>query len=102
MRQQKANIPNRPCYPGKGWGCRIREQGTAWEDPAAGGILIVDKLIDRIGSAFRGLWKSVLLLETGKQVVWSVTFLLDGEFVETPYCPTPIEALQEALDSLNG
>lgn len=59
----------------------------------------IEEKIDRIGDAFRGLWRSKEIDIDGKikRYGWSVTFVYDGEMVETPYRCTPQNALDYAI-----
>lgn len=68
--------------------------------------------IEKLGHAFRGLWKSYILepidhtsyeelvepLKITEQ--WSVTYIYKGHYVETPYMGTPEEALAFAVKAL--
>lgn len=56
---------------------------------------VVDRLCEH--KAFRGLWRSRCLEDSGIEVGWSVTFILDGEYTETRYCPTKEAACRRAL-----
>jgi hypothetical protein len=60
----------------------------------------IGNLIFEIGPAFRGLWKSVLYISGEKEECWSVTYVLNGEMVETAYLSTPEAALRVALKEL--
>jgi len=48
----------------------------------------VEKLVNELGDAFRGLWRS------------AVTFILDGNYAETQCRKTAIEALKFAARKL--
>ena len=50
--------------------------------------------------AFRDLWRSRYLERDGIYVGWSVTFILDGEYVETRYCPDKEATCRTALGYL--
>lgn len=50
--------------------------------------------------AFRGLWRSRCLERDGIYIGWSVTFILDREYVETRYCPDKEAACRTALGHL--
>jgi len=48
-------------------------------------------------SAFRGLWKSKELKDDGAiDEGWSVTYVWGGDYLEMPYQPTPLDAVNEA------
>ncbi len=46
--------------------------------------------------AFRGLWRSRCMEDTGIEIGWSVTFIKDGEYTETPYQETAAGAISKA------
>ena len=59
--------------------------------------------IEAIDAAFRGLWKSYIheTVDSLEPVAkWSVTFICDGHYVETPYLDTPEEALTFAFKKI--
>ncbi len=60
-------------------------------------------VVDRMCAlaAFRGLWKSRCFEDDGIATGWSVTFILDGEYTETRYCPTKEAACKRALFHLS-
>jgi len=62
----------------------------------------IDECIEILGKHFRGLWSSVFLDDDNKikGEAWSVTVKLHGELVECEQCDTKIEALHEALDTV--
>ena len=55
----------------------------------------MDELIDRLGEAFRGLWKSRSIQVDGELGYdeWTVTFVYRGHYVETPPFSLPRDAL---------
>lgn len=63
----------------------------------------IGDLLDEIGDAFRGLWKSYYLDKSDKPNLtrWTVTFIYKGHYIETPDQATPEKALGWALKKLN-
>ncbi len=57
-------------------------------------MITIDEKIEKLGEAFRGLWKTCELQIDGKTsiVKWSVTFVYDGKYVESEYCDSPHKA----------
>lgn len=58
-------------------------------------------LLCTLGDSFRGLWTSVILFDSHggitKKREWSVSYTFQGDYVETPGCNTPEEALRFAI-----
>lgn len=51
--------------------------------------------------SFRGLWRSRCIQADASYIEgWSVTFVRDGEYCETPYCKSPSGALRSAMDRI--
>lgn len=63
--------------------------------------MTVDEKLKILGDNFRGLWRSKLVKEEGIiEEGWSVTFLYNGDLVETDYFETPEEALNKTIKIL--
>ena len=63
------------------------------------------ELITELGDAFRGLWRSYYYdWEDNKTFndKWTVTFIYKGQYVETPNCDDPEEALKFAAKKVKG
>lgn len=61
----------------------------------------MDDLILRLGENFRGLFKSKERLSNGFTTEgWSVTYVFEGDLVETPIQGTARDAMEYALQSL--
>jgi hypothetical protein len=57
--------------------------------------MTIEKQIEKLGPAFRGLWKSIII--PNNDVRWSVTFICRCEYVETRNYTTPQGALKAAI-----
>lgn len=62
----------------------------------------IDDLIECLGDSFRGLWKSRPLNPDGSIGFdrWTVTFIFEGHYVETPDFSEAVDALQWAVDRI--
>ena len=62
----------------------------------------IEEKIRSIGNCFRGLWvtREVDINGNVSETQWSVTFIYDGDYTETPYYPTPHSALDHAIKVL--
>ena len=63
---------------------------------------MIEELLDQLGDAFRGLWTGITVQDSfggiTKKKDWTVTFLLDGDYVETPGKDSPEEAIEFAIN----
>jgi len=60
----------------------------------------IDSKLERLGSSYRGLWRSVTIDGKEKEEGWSCTIELNEKMVETPYFKNPRDALDKALEIL--
>ena len=82
-----------------------KEDETSCDSTSSGGEKnSLEEKIDHIGGDFRGLWKRVITEDKDRPNVemWSVTFVCEGEIVETPMQYTKHGALDEAIKLLKG
>jgi len=61
----------------------------------------IEELINKLNGSFRGLWTGVVVYDSFGGIVkkqeWSVTFVYDGDYLETPGFATPQQALEYAI-----
>lgn len=50
---------------------------------------------------FRGLWRSRCIEDDGVSEGWAVTFVMNGDYCETPYQPSPLKACVKAHEILD-
>lgn len=67
-------------------------------------MTIEEKLI-LLGGNFRGLWRSITITRDKYNLLefehgWAVTYIYQGEIVETPYTDSPDKALDYALNMI--
>ena len=68
--------------------------------------LTVDEQLVTLGKNFRGLYTGRIFEEDGfnlkEDIQYSVTFLFNGEYCETPWVMTPHEAFTFAINKIKG
>jgi len=64
----------------------------------------VEELIEKLGPKFRGLWISNFInaMKNGTDHKWSVTFIWQGQYVETEPCDSMYQALIKANYEICG
>ena len=66
----------------------------------------IEDRIKKFGKSFRGLWTSCLFRDRYGKIIkkqeWSITFICDGDFVESPGFNTPQQALDYGLRMLTN
>jgi hypothetical protein len=62
----------------------------------------IEEMISMMGDSFRGLWRSYQLDENDEPTIgdWTVTFIFNGHYVETPDLADPHACLNWALKKL--
>jgi hypothetical protein len=63
----------------------------------------IGELIEKMGSQFRGLWRSHTLSAKDELFdEWTVTFIWKGQYVETPDFSSPVQALLFAVEKIKN
>jgi hypothetical protein len=66
---------------------------------------LIESQIQKLGNSFRGLWTGITVQDSfggiTKKKDWTVTFVLDGDYVETPGFDTPEESLDYAIKMIS-